>query len=231
MATLTHAGMGTVRTRLCLPTRSTMHHRPSRCCMWLIVSAATSDRRKAQPSSTAMMARSRRPFVVVMSGTLRSTCACSSDTQLPTRTPMDFALFTRWMPAASTGASKPLSIAVPQHAGLRGCTVQAGQRRGGIRDHERKRREAVLSVGGGWCHGQVFLYDARGAVMTCIPLLGPESKGILYHARLGPPAIAARAPSSILFRIPLLFRSWGVIHVRPAKGAEQRTNNDDDFYD
>src|ERR1019366_10538842 len=59
-------------------------------------------------------------------------------------------------------------------SGLRGCSVQAGQRRGCIREHERKRREAVLSVGGGWCHGQVFLYDARGAVMTCIPLLGPE---------------------------------------------------------
>src|ERR1019366_744360 len=122
-------------------------------------------------------------------------------------------------------------LAVPQHAGLRGCTVQAGQRRGGIREHERKRREGVLSVGGGWCHGQVFLYDARGAVMTCIPLLGPESKGILCHARLGPPAIAARSPSSILFRIALRFQSCGVIHVMTAQRAEQRTNNDDDFYD
>ena len=80
----------------------------------------------------------------------------------------------RWVP--QTGVQ---DLAVPQHAGLRGCTVQAGQRRGCIREHARKRREAVLSVGGGWCHGQVFLYDARGAVMPCIPLLGPESKGIL----------------------------------------------------
>src|ERR1019366_1888181 len=83
----------------------------SRCCMWAIVSAATSDRRKAQPSSTAMMARSRRPFRVVMSGVFSSAWACFSDSQLPARTPMDLALFTRWMPAASSGASRPLSVA------------------------------------------------------------------------------------------------------------------------
>ena len=88
-----------------------MHHRPSRCCMWLIVSAATSDRRSPQPSSTAIMARSRSPLVVVISGTLRSVCACFSDSQFPIRTPIDFALFTRWMPAANSGASSPLSVA------------------------------------------------------------------------------------------------------------------------
>ena len=58
-----------------------------------------------------MMARSRRPFSVVVSGTLRSAWACFRDSQLPARTPMDFALFTRWMPAANSGASKPLSVA------------------------------------------------------------------------------------------------------------------------
>ena len=31
IATLVHVGIGTVRTRPCLPTRSTIHHRPSRC--------------------------------------------------------------------------------------------------------------------------------------------------------------------------------------------------------
>ena len=31
IATFTHAGTGTVRTRPCLPSRSTMHHRSSRC--------------------------------------------------------------------------------------------------------------------------------------------------------------------------------------------------------
>src|ERR1022692_425021 len=118
MATLTHAGIGTVRTRLCLPTRSTMHHRPSRCWMWLIVSAATSDRRKAQPRSTAMMARSRRPLVVVMSGAFRSACACFNDSQFPARTPMDLALFTRWMPAASSADSRPyLGTAATASAG------------------------------------------------------------------------------------------------------------------
>ena len=60
-----------------------MHHRPSRCWMCPIVSAATSDRRSPQPSSTAMMARSRSPFVVVMSGAFRSACACFSDSQFP----------------------------------------------------------------------------------------------------------------------------------------------------
>ena len=46
-----------------------------------------------------MMARSRRPFVVVISGAFRSACACFSDSQFPVCTPIDFALFTRAMPA------------------------------------------------------------------------------------------------------------------------------------
>src|ERR1039458_3521557 len=75
------------------------------------VSAATWHRRSAQPRSTAMMARSRRPLSVVMSGTFRSAWACFSDSQLPARTPMDLALFTRAIPAASSGASRPLSVA------------------------------------------------------------------------------------------------------------------------
>jgi hypothetical protein len=57
MASFTHVGIGTVRTRLCFETRSRITHRPSRCCMCPIVSAATSDRRNPQPRSTAMMAR------------------------------------------------------------------------------------------------------------------------------------------------------------------------------
>jgi len=43
--TFTHVGIGTVRTRPCLPARSTMHQRPSRCWMCANISAATSDRR------------------------------------------------------------------------------------------------------------------------------------------------------------------------------------------
>src|ERR1017187_9445920 len=111
MATFTQVGIGTVRTRPCFPYKSTMHQRPSRCCTCAIVSAATSDRRKAQPRSTAMMARSRRPFSIVVSGALRSAWACFRESQLPARTPMNFALFTRWMPAANSGASSPLSVA------------------------------------------------------------------------------------------------------------------------
>src|SRR5580658_5250734 len=57
------------------------------------------------------MARSRSPRSVVISGALNRACACRSDSQLPTRTPCVFALFTRLMPAASSGASRPLSAA------------------------------------------------------------------------------------------------------------------------
>jgi hypothetical protein len=37
--------------------------------------------------------------------------ACFKDSQFPARMPMDLALFTRWMPAASSGANRPLSVA------------------------------------------------------------------------------------------------------------------------
>src|ERR1022692_3159538 len=39
VATFTHVGTGIVRTRPCFPTRSTMHHRPSRCWTWPTVRA------------------------------------------------------------------------------------------------------------------------------------------------------------------------------------------------
>jgi hypothetical protein len=58
-----------------------------------------------------MMARSRRPFVVVISGAFSSAWVCFSDSQFPVRTPSDLALFTRAMPAASSGARSPLSAA------------------------------------------------------------------------------------------------------------------------
>jgi len=57
------------------------------------------------------MARSRTPFNVEISGVLRSVWACRNDSQFPTRMPTDFALFTRVMPAANSGASSPLSAA------------------------------------------------------------------------------------------------------------------------
>jgi hypothetical protein len=46
-----------------------------------------------------------------MSGASRSACACISDSQFPARTPIDFALFTREIPAANSGANNPLSVA------------------------------------------------------------------------------------------------------------------------
>ena len=57
------------------------------------------------------MARSRNPLRVVISGALNSACACRCESQLPVRMPCVFALFTRLMPAASSGASIPLSAA------------------------------------------------------------------------------------------------------------------------
>ena len=90
IATFTHVGIGTVRTRPCFPTRSTMHQRPSRCWMCPTVSAATSERRRPQPRRTARIARSRNPFTIATSGALSSVCACRSDSQLPTRMPTGF---------------------------------------------------------------------------------------------------------------------------------------------
>jgi hypothetical protein len=74
IATFTQVGIGTVRTRACLPTRSTMHQRPSRCWICPSMSAATSERRSPHPSTTARIARSRRPFTVEGSGVFRSVC-------------------------------------------------------------------------------------------------------------------------------------------------------------
>src|ERR1035441_2895901 len=54
-----------------------------------IVSAATADRRNPQPSSTAMMARSRNPLSFVLSGVFSSACACFWDSQFHTK-PVDF---------------------------------------------------------------------------------------------------------------------------------------------
>ena len=90
IATLTHVGIGAVRTRPCFPRRSTMHQRPSRSWTCSNVSAATSDRLRPHPRRTARMARSRRPFTVLTSGALSRLCAWRTDSQLPTRMPTDF---------------------------------------------------------------------------------------------------------------------------------------------
>src|ERR1035437_3562813 len=104
----THVGIGIVRTRPCFPTRSTMHHRPSRCWTWPTVSAATSDRLSPQPRSTARIARSRKPWVVAASGVFSRVWACRMESQLPRRTPLEATPFTRVIPLASSGASSPL---------------------------------------------------------------------------------------------------------------------------
>src|ERR1035441_6389167 len=80
-------------------------------------SAATSDRRSAQPSSTATMAESRASWAVVMSGAFRGACACRRVGQLPVHTPIDFALFTRPMPAVNSGARRPLCVGAPPACG------------------------------------------------------------------------------------------------------------------
>ena len=83
IASFTQFGIGAVRTRPCMPTRSTMHQRPSRCWIWAKFNAAASDRRSPQLRRTAMIARSRSPSVVVVSGALSKAWACRSDSQFP----------------------------------------------------------------------------------------------------------------------------------------------------
>ena len=133
---LTQVGTGVVRTRRCLPTRSTMHQRLSRCWMCFNVSAATSDRRSPQPSSTASIARSRSPFLVVTSGASSNFWVCWTESQFPTRTPFDLAPFTRVIPAASSGAGSldgqladggdpHVNADRPQPAGLQGDAPSA----------------------------------------------------------------------------------------------------------
>ena len=61
-ADLAQDGIGTVRTRPCLPTRSTIAQRPSRCATSSKSSPASSPRRSPHPTSNPSKTRSRRPF-------------------------------------------------------------------------------------------------------------------------------------------------------------------------
>jgi hypothetical protein len=63
------------------------------------------------PRSTARIARSRRPFFVAASGAFSSACACLTQSQFPSRTPFAATPLMRVIPAASSGASNPLSAA------------------------------------------------------------------------------------------------------------------------
>jgi len=72
----------------CLPTRSAITQRPSRCCRCANSRAQSSPRRNPAPSSTLRMARSRLPFVVPVSGSASNSSACCRVSQLPRRTPL-----------------------------------------------------------------------------------------------------------------------------------------------
>ena len=67
-------------------------------------STATSQRRNAQPSSTAMMARARRPWVAEMSGAFGSACLRRVRHLPGPDAESTFALFTRAMPGETAGA-------------------------------------------------------------------------------------------------------------------------------
>jgi hypothetical protein len=75
-------------------------------------SAATAERRSARNRA----ARRRdgavaQPLVVAISGAFGSACDCGRVSQVQDLTPIDFALLTRAVLAASCGASGPLSVA------------------------------------------------------------------------------------------------------------------------
>ena len=111
MVALTHSGTGTVRMWPPLPTRSTMAQCSSRCCKCVKSRSANSRRRSPQPSKTARIARSRFPLSVSGAGDCQKRRASSAVSQLPSLTPSFLAPFTRRIPAASSGLSKPASAA------------------------------------------------------------------------------------------------------------------------
>jgi hypothetical protein len=59
----------------------------------------------------ARTARARRPFFVLLSGPFNSVCACRIEKPVPKRTPLDLTPLIRVIPAAISGASRPLSAA------------------------------------------------------------------------------------------------------------------------
>ena len=94
-----------------LPTRSTIAQCSSRCCKCVKSRSANSRLRSPQPSKTARIARSRLPLSVLASGACQSRRASSAVSQFPSLTPSFLTPFTRRMPAASSGLSKPASAA------------------------------------------------------------------------------------------------------------------------
>ena len=109
MALLVQAGIGTVRTRFPLPTRSTSTQRASRCWICSTASSASSSRRNPQPINRQSSARSRFPLLVARSGSASICSACPCVSQFPVRVPWRLAPLTRPMAAASSGANNWLS--------------------------------------------------------------------------------------------------------------------------
>jgi len=91
-----------------------------------------------------------------MSGALRSACACRWDSQFPTRMPVDFTLFTRLIPCANSGASRPLSAA--SAASLRIADIlimmEDEPRRRSSRDTRHALTVALVKPGRGACWNQ-----------------------------------------------------------------------------
>src|SRR6516164_1982534 len=73
--------------------------------------SANSRRRSPQPSNTARIARSLFPLSVFGAGDCEKRRASSAVSQFPSLTPSFLAPFTRRIPAASSGLSKPASAA------------------------------------------------------------------------------------------------------------------------
>jgi hypothetical protein len=107
----TQSGTGTVRMCPPFPTRSTMAQCSSRCCRWRKLQIGYSRRRSLHPSRTAIMARSRWLLSECGSGACQSRRPSSAVSQFPSLTPNFLTPFTRRMPAASSGPSKPASAA------------------------------------------------------------------------------------------------------------------------
>ena len=105
------AGIGTVLVWPALPFKSTMAQCSSRCWMWLKSRFTVSCRRRPQASRTASSARSRLPFNNRQSGVFQSRWDCSGVSQFPSRTPIFLTPFTRRIPAAKSGLSRPQSEA------------------------------------------------------------------------------------------------------------------------
>jgi hypothetical protein len=75
------------------------------------VRAATFNRRSPQPRRTARMARSRNPRIVEYPAHSAAPAPAVATTSCPREMPVDFTPFTRLIPWANSGASRPLSAA------------------------------------------------------------------------------------------------------------------------